>query len=852
MRKIQSLVALIVLGSLALAFATPANAEEQRESSSFTQTFLNPCAAFTTTTGEQNVSRLSYGELIAMDFQLDSVRNSDIGFLSLDLAGVGVGERSGLNYQLSAMARVEQDPFVLDEPEVSFLVEAQLVSSGRGVEGNPDLISNASGITFRMNMTVSPGEEIELIDLSASNFELTCQNERWENLTSNSLNNGSGGKGFGDPWNKYAWSMKDFNGKMFVGTKNATYNYLQLQTPDPDVEACLISVAIRSIPSIYRGLACLELFDSNPETDGILGTESRPAEIWGYDYDLQQWALTYPGLAPADFEVSSQGFRVMEQHRGQLYAGSDLGSFIMGVELGSETREDEVSKWSFPGSRILANDGVNGWLPVECSPSVGVPGPCNFSSVPLVNSAIEGINISFRSLASHRGGLYLGTFNFSGAELWKYEELDSSWTRIAKFNGTNGLPFSASVAELKSHNGKLMIGLGFGPSLTSAYLWEYDSDAQITQVVPGLPAAANAAGVFKLFVSESDELYVGIVDFQDGFDLLVYNPSRVIPWRTISTRGFGTDANRYVWSMEEHDNKLYLGTFNSDLLTEAVPRGSAELWMSKDDGESWQQRRMPLRWSLLNYGIRTMAVGDGELFMGSASHMLAPDLITEFPGALPGVLNIGAGAEVWRSKPRQINRVPSGSISISPITVSLSRVSETTAKLSWTPMSNAEGYSLYLDNQLTAQVANSVTSHTFSGLTKATTHQIKIMATIGGSEVLGAVHSVKTNGSSSLNLLFERSRTKASLKHKAALANLVPSLTEATKVWLELRPAKVRSGAPVSMEYRKLSRKRLSSLRAALESAGIAVSKTEFMRLAANSGVAAGRYRLIIRYSFPN
>jgi hypothetical protein len=850
-KKIKAFGTLIVLGSLVLSGVSPANAEVQRESTSFTQTFLNPCAAFTATTDEQSVSRLSYGELIEMDFQLDRVLDSEIGFLSLDLAGVGVGERSGLNYQLSAIASVEQNQPVLDQSEVSFLIDAQLVSSDRGIQSNPDLVSRSAGISFRMNMTVSPGEEIELIDVSASNFELTCEDERWENLTSNSLDNGSGGKGFGDPWNKYAWSMKDFNGKMYVGTKNATYNYLQLQNPDSDVQACLSGLA-GTIPSIYLGMACLELFDSNSETDGIIGTESRPAEIWGYDYDLQQWALTYPGLAPAEFELSSQGFRVMEEHRGQLYAGSDLGSFIMGVELGSQTLVDGVNKWNFPGSRILANDGVNGWLPIECSPSVGVPGPCNFSSAPLANSASEGINISFRALASHQGGLYLGTFNFSGAELWKYEESDSSWSRIAKFNGTNGLPFSASVAELKSHNGKLMIGLGFGPSLTSAYLWEYDSDDQTTQVVPGLPAAANGSGVFKLFVSQSDELFVGIVDFQDGFDLLGYNPSRLNSWRTISTRGFGADANRYVWSMEEHDNKLYLGTFNSDLLTDAAPRGSAELWVSRDDGVSWQQQRMPLRWSVLNYGIRTMAVGDGELFMGSASHMLAPDLITEFPGALPGVLNIGAGAEVWRSKPRQITRVPSGSISISPITISLSKVSETTAKLSWTPMSNAEGYRLYVDDKLAGQVTNSVTSHTFVGLSKATTHQIKITATIGSSEVLGAVHSVRTNGSTSLNLLFKSLRTKASIKHKAAITNLAPSLSGAAKVWLELRPVEVRSGVPVSTEYKKLSRKRLASLRAALESAGIAVSTAEFKRLAANSALVSGKYKLVVRYSFPN
>ena len=876
MTKIKAIAIPTLVGALLFAGVTPASAEPVDEGT-FTQTFQNPCAIFNQPTLDPDVSRLSYSEEVQMDFQLMSDLDSENQILTIDLTGTGLGSTSGLNYQFDGVAQIEQDPLALNPAEISFLVEADLVSSEGELDINPDLISSSAGITFRMSLTLSPEEEIVLpetltwepgdlnllpdeginwSDITASDFELTCQNEKWENLTSNTVDNGSGGKGFGDPWNKYAWSMKDFNGKMYVGTKNATYNYLALQDPDEDVQACLDNLS-GTIPSIYLGMACLELFDSNPETDGALGTESRSAEIWGFDYESQQWALTYPGIEEAEPELHSQGFRVMEKHADKLYAGSDLGSFIMGVELGSEVLEDHdasedtarISKWNFPGSRILVNDGENGWLPVDCEPAIGVPGPCNSSSQPLANSAVEGINVSFRALASHDGDLYLGTFNFSGAELWKYESSNSSWARIAKFNPLvqAGLPFSTTISELKSFDGKLMVGLGFGPSLASGYLWEYDSAINSLQVVPELPPAPTASSVFKLFVSESNELYVGLVDFVDGFDLLGYKPSQADSWRTISTDGFGESANRYVWSMEEFDNKLYMGTFNSDLLTDAAPRGSAELWASSDDGQSWQQQPLPLRWSLLNYGIRTMAVGDGQLFMGSASHMLAPDLITDAPGILPGILNLGAGAEVWRSK-RLVARTPRERLT----TISLLKVLETKAKIAWAPINYADGYRIYVDDKPPVELDRTVTSHVLTGLSKATNHRIRLTAMISGSETWAASHSVKTNGSNLETLKFKDLSSKAPEKAKEAMSAMVPDLEGTAKVWLQLKFERAPSGQVVSQDYMKLSKKRLANLTAELEKAGVAVSSAELKRLASNAGVAKGKYKLIVRYSYLN
>ena len=92
--------------------------------------------------------------------------------------------------------------------------------------------------------------------------------------------------------------------------------------------------------------------------------------------------------------------------------------------------------------------------------------------------------------------------------------------------------------------------------------------------------------------------------------------------------------------MAEINGRLFVGTFNQDFIG-ALPRGSAELWYS-DDSINWQQMAMPLDWGVWNYGIRTMEVGDKgkQLFLGSASNMIAPDLISE-------PIPLSPGAEVW-------------------------------------------------------------------------------------------------------------------------------------------------------------------------------------------------------------
>jgi hypothetical protein len=304
--------------------------------------------------------------------------------------------------------------------------------------------------------------------------------------------------------------------------------------------------------------------------------------------------------------------------------------------------------WSFPGSQLLvSNDGKNFTRVLSCD---GPGTPCNstahadnpYGLIGTYPAYTGAVNTSIRAMASYKGELYVGTFNVTGGQLWAYQEGRSSgpeWRFVHRFEpvpmGPVTLPKPA-VAELRVAGDTLYIGVA-GPAGNS-YLYEYDGTGA-PQRVPGQPFLdpQTNMGNLKLFTSSNGLLYAGNVDLDVGFYLQVYNPEDG-QFREISDNGFFNSRNAYAWSMAEINGRMFVGTFNQDFLTN-LPRGGAELWYS-DDSVHWQQMALPLDWGPWNYGIRTMEVGNKMLFLGAASNMAAPDLITR-------PVPLSPGTEVW-------------------------------------------------------------------------------------------------------------------------------------------------------------------------------------------------------------
>jgi hypothetical protein len=746
---------------LVAGFAIPAQAQPGPTAQESIVDLYNPCAVFRSETSESSISRIRYGEAIEMTIKYTTTPlndSNDSDSLDLRLTGKGRGFESNLRYDIRADASVSLQNLDEGGGEADFIVRTKLRSLGES--SSTDLQSQDAGLNFKLHLrlTADSTPDQPIVSIRASSFDFSCNSDNWKDLTKSNSSNNSVGKGFGDPWNKYAWSMKDFNQQLYVGTKNAHYNYQSLQTPTEAVVNCQNRLAA-SIPSIYLGLACLELYDSALDNP-VAGAKSGDASIWAHNFDSKSWTQNQ-GTG------TSQGFRVMETHNGNLYAGSDLGSFIMGVQLGSQIVDNNVDKWMFPGSRIVVNNGDGNWTAVDCQPTDPTihDKPCTSSADPISSSVVRDINISFRALASHESDLYLGTFNFSGAELWKYDstQVGNPWTRIAKFDGTNGLPFSSTISELKSFDGKLFIGLGFGPSLSSSYLFTFDEGDSLT-VVPNLPPANGGSSVFKLFVSSSGELYVGLVDFNDGFNLHALKPNRPTQWRTITETGFSNSSNVYAWSMAELNGRIFLGTFNSDMLNpEILPRGSAELWASDNGGVNWKQLPTPLSFSPLNYGFRTMEVSHGKLYLGTASNMLAPDVISEIPN-LPNLFGIGAGAQVWEFGSPRVQATPVGTIvpetpvPETPIpqtpVLNLQSVSKSSATVSWPSSTLVSEYEILLDGIKVGTSSPNELSFDFKNLKENREYLVNVIALSGTVRSQAADFKFRTNSRKLLSVSF--------------------------------------------------------------------------------------------------
>jgi len=623
-------------------------------------TLSDPCAVFNVPMDE-NITRITYGEDI--DFNLSGQSQAiididDLGKVHLKFQvtthGDGIGQTSGIKYLFKSKVMVKSntdgyDPLGLDPLDEGFVYTGSFVADariiGQGSAGDAGGIAQGAQdnaqLRFKLGLHYANGE----IRNSTADFALTCVASPWANLMkqANTANKKPVGRGFGDVWNKYAWSMKDFAGGMVVGTKNAFYDIEATLNPSGAVEACINSnPPIYQVTDIHESLACSELFAA-PAYSGLTPSpaDTRFAEIWRFDYVKKTWTR-HVNDGPY---FGSQGFRYMEVHNGKLYVGSDLGAFITGVDLYSGS----PGHWNFPGSQILVSTDGKTFASLPCTS----PGPCNsyddadnpYGLIGESPAYTGAVNTSIRAMASYKEELYVGTFNVTGGQLWAYKEgrPPNGWRFVHSFQPVpTGLPppydylQKPAVAELRVAGETLYIGMA-GPAGNS-YLYRYNGLGSNVEVVPDQPPmAATNVGTLKLFTSSKGLLYVGNVDLDVGFYLQVYNPANG-EFRPVSDNGFFNPNNAYAWSMAEINGRMFVGTFNQDFLTN-LPRGEAELWYS-DDSINWQQMALPLDWGLWNYGIRTMEVGNKMLFLGAASNMIAPDLITK-------PVPLSPGTEVW-------------------------------------------------------------------------------------------------------------------------------------------------------------------------------------------------------------
>ncbi len=338
-------------------------------------------------------------------------------------------------------------------------------------------------------------------------------------------------EGFGDPSNKYAFSMASFKGDLYVGTLN-----------------------VKSLPGMFSFFA---------GTSGKRTTNG--AEIWRREGD--GWTRVVDGGLD---NPRNMGVR-------KLYAAGD---YLYGV---TNNHDDGMEVWR-------TRDGDD-WEAV----ATGGFGDKD--------------NTSGRGLGWYKGMVYVGLENRSeGAGIWTSAD-GENWEKAAdKGLGDKGNVWVSDFTEFK---GRLYMGT---LNILGGFQLFYTADGLSFVKVMEKGAAKKTNTAAMKLIAFKGRLYVSTMDFFRGFDLYVSDDGE--NFERVLEKGYTSRHNAYLWQMEEYNGRLYAGTYSHSDFT--LPRGRFVLY-STEDGEKWTVETDDAFGSAFHYGVRSMAVHDGKLIIGTAS-----------------------------------------------------------------------------------------------------------------------------------------------------------------------------------------------------------------------------------------
>ncbi len=485
--------------------------------------------------------------------------------------------------------------------------------------------------------------------------------------------------GFGDPQNNYAWSVAEFNGDLYVGTgRNVPYFVSQgMKAKGIFPENWTLSFLTTPGGSPPPPLVLPNHTPPTPE-DTITWSNDMSGEIWRYHEGF--WMKVHQA---STFVNPANGYTYPE----------GIGYRAMTVYTDSNGTEALYAGVGFGFGRtllIMSTDGTT-WVKV------------NTDSIPSRDT---------RAIIPHNGKLYMGTGDGIFATGSPSPTTDN-WVKVADFQ----------TASLRSFNGCLYAGTGnpIGPSETNGFeVWRSTTadpagPGDWVCVVSG--GAGDAWNVLAGTMRDYDgDLYVGSmnlpfatgtdgvkgfdiirVDAGDSWDLIVGDKEPKIPtdphdpplsgWPS----GFANPFNLYVWSFEEYEGKLYLGSFDIFSFArfiEDVPGGYETLIhaiQSREGAQTslWQDETAAFFMGLLEIGamstedtngsyiiplIRLLAhtFGGADLWVSSDGEHWAPvdlngfgdadnygfrTMLTTPEGIVVGTANPFAGCQVWVFSP---------------------------------------------------------------------------------------------------------------------------------------------------------------------------------------------------------
>jgi len=366
----------------------------------------------------------------------------------------------------------------------------------------------------------------------------------------------------------------------------------------------------------YTGYRAIRAFtDAEGETALYVATTNLPA----FPCHILKFGQDYaPGDEPevvGEFpNVSS--IRSLVVHDGKLYAAAFGGADgqIWASDnpgLGNWTLVAQSSDFPLPGvpsgypRRITAMVSFNGYLYVF----IGV------SNLP------PGIHPAFPD--GVRGGF------------WVYKSANpgiGNWTEVMRYGA--GDSWNEGVSDAKVFGDHVYVGTAISVVQHSTRLRTLEGDPKFTQYLLYLLQNWKGGDVLRFDSDDNWELVIGDPYRNTRFDERVGNFGA----------GFGNPCNVYLWWMEVHQDKLYVGTFDccvflkyvKNILGERCPDEireiisnielpecarllmGADLWVT-GDGECWNTVTLNGFGNMYNYGVRALAATEKDLFVGTAN-----------------------------------------------------------------------------------------------------------------------------------------------------------------------------------------------------------------------------------------
>jgi hypothetical protein len=241
-----------------------------------------------------------------------------------------------------------------------------------------------------------------------------------------------------------------------------------------------------------------------------------------------------------------------------------------------------------------------------------------------------------------------------GCEIWKYNYTTDTLIQIVGERSITGMKsgfnytYNCLAGTMIEFKDKLYVGTWSTPLGKTEYgkrnggeIWRFNGTnweqvvGHIAPYTKGGFGNPDNIGIFN-FKEFNGYLYTGTMNWDFSFKggCEIWRTQDGLHWERVVDHGFkpfmsdidkkSGVTNTYCWRMEVYKDNLYAGTFNSlDKYNGNLGMG-CQLWRTKD-GIDWEKVDLPNGDGFgekENYGIRTMAVYNDELYVGTAANLL--------------------------------------------------------------------------------------------------------------------------------------------------------------------------------------------------------------------------------------